>query len=509
MVYTPTNWINGTTPINAINLNHLEAGVEAASSGGSGPWVSAEADFGVETGAVADRTVNTTACNAFLNYLAVNQARGYWPHGEIQINSKLNIPRRLGWSFEGAGMEGTTIRQYADNTPVIDLGTDTASEMHSWSISKLGLDYNNTQSTAQTNADCIRYSQMGYEGKISEVSFKKGRRGIGLNLSGSAIQSPWGITHTDLIFGSALTKSAIDNSTNFTTGAPNNVYGRILADATNMVGPVFALLGENGKIDAIEILKANQGAQLLDIYDGSTFDIGTIKVEEGVYDASQTAYYFRTNTSCRVGYLRITGVIVNNAAVLTAIKTEGGGSGTLPSIILGRLDANATFNGTSKGYAAQVGVGHRLEADDIELTKNGGTSAGVWRKHDSGNTDTADGLRIKSEILGRTPPAGLANANYAVTQISTTPYNVFFFETAFTAQRDFDLPANPDELWNGLWYKIIPRNGAINGANTLRIRCNGTTLRTQSTDNVALTYMWRRNADPTIGWKLVDVSSLA
>lgn len=29
--YTPTTWINGTTPLNATNLNNMESGIAAAS----------------------------------------------------------------------------------------------------------------------------------------------------------------------------------------------------------------------------------------------------------------------------------------------------------------------------------------------------------------------------------------------------------------------------------------------------------------------------------------------
>lgn len=31
LAYTPTTWVNETTPLNATNLNHMEAGIEAAS----------------------------------------------------------------------------------------------------------------------------------------------------------------------------------------------------------------------------------------------------------------------------------------------------------------------------------------------------------------------------------------------------------------------------------------------------------------------------------------------
>lgn len=33
MAYTPTNWVDGTTPVNATNLNKLEAGLQAAAAG--------------------------------------------------------------------------------------------------------------------------------------------------------------------------------------------------------------------------------------------------------------------------------------------------------------------------------------------------------------------------------------------------------------------------------------------------------------------------------------------
>lgn len=462
-------------------------------------------------GATGDgSTDDTTALQSFITAVVAAKGWGVIPAGTYKITAKLDVPQNFGWKIQGVGPEATILKQYTNNIPILDVGPTGSAEVHSWEISDLQFTYNASQSTANTNAICIKFSAMGYEGRILRCNFKHGFRGVSV---ASGVVGWWGCTLDDLGFDAGLTGSAISFADASVAGVPNNHFVRMLVSATNMVGPVFWLNGETSKIGTIEVINASQGPRIMELASGSTFDIDQIKLEVGTYNASQSGlFYMAGNAAARVGYLRFHDLTVNGSSIVHLVNIQPqAGTDTTGSLHIGKLEGKATFNTTAKGYGVQAAASTIIE--EVHLYKLGGTSSETWRLQDHGGSDTADQVQIPGHNRQRVS-ANLGNADYVIVHGvagSIPSPNILFFETAFTAQRTVDLPSNGDDLWNGLTYKIIARNGAINGANTLRIRVGATILRTQSTDNVALTYVYRRQSSGAVdaNWKLVDVSSLA
>ena len=76
--------------------------------------------------------------------------------------------------------------------------------------------------------------------------------------------------------------------------------------------------------------------------------------------------------------------------------------------------------------------------------------------------------------------------------------NILTFDTTLTAPLTINLPAVVNNLFNGLYYELV-FNGAINGANTATIVGTAGTVVVQSTDNVIVRVVYRRNT----GWTVV------
>lgn len=79
MSYTPTNWVDGQTPINAENLNKLERGVQQAAAG-------SVKDFGAVGDGVAD---DTEAIQAALD----KGGEIYFPAGRYKVTAQLNATK--------------------------------------------------------------------------------------------------------------------------------------------------------------------------------------------------------------------------------------------------------------------------------------------------------------------------------------------------------------------------------------------------------------------------------
>lgn len=452
---------------------------------------------------------DTTALQNWINAVVTAKAEGILPADTYKITSALVVPQGIGWKLRGVGPEASIIRQHTNNTPVLDVGASGSSETHSWEISDLQFTYNASQSAANTNAICIKFSAMGYEGRILRCNFKYGFRGISV---ASGVVGFWGCTLDDLNFDGGITGSAISFLDGATAGVPNNHFGRMLVTATNMVGPVFYLKGETCKIDTIEILLANQGPRLIQFASGDNWAIDQIKLEVGTYNTTNAGlFFFESGAAAQINYLRVHDITVNNTAEVYLVNTQAQSTNDLaPSLLIRKLDGRATFNNTATGFG--VSADSPVIFDEVHLVKLGG-AGGTWRLLNHGLNDTADWVQVLNQNRQRVS-ANLGNADYVITHGVTGAVpspNVLFFETAFTAQRTVDLPSNGNDLWNGLTYTIIARNGAINGANTLRIRVGSTILRTQTTDNYALTYTYRRRSSTTVdqNWKLTGVANLA
>lgn len=439
-------------------------------------------------GAVGDGTTDDTAAlQTFITYLTTNGARGFIPKGTYKITAALNFSLRPGWELQGAGKLATIIRQATDNLPIFKLGSDTFSTMANWGIDGIAFDYTNTQPVTNTSANCIQFAEEVNNGYLTNLAFLKGRYAFAVTTGKGC---PWGCTWDNLNFGSALTGGAIDFWTGV-NGVPNNSFRRMFVTATNMVGPVFALRGYNTTIDTIEIIAANQGPVLLRVNSGGEFTIGAIKVENGTYAAAQTLLDFQGSSKVKLGQFSLGGstMAISGAIKVTAMASGGGLAGGV--LLVDSISLDPDLTGGAQLFAVQA-------ANSAHIMVGGYKFLAGAVLVDQGSTTAGETTTVTSQVTGRLS-ANLGDANYTATLGGP---NKLQFATAFTAQRFIDLPLDNNNLFNGLYYECI-FNGAINGANTAVVRCNGTVLHTQAMDKVNVGFTYRRNAaNPQGGWVL-------
>jgi hypothetical protein len=236
--------------------------------------------FGAAGNGVAD---DTEALQKFITYLAENHRYGTLPAGTYKISAPLKFPCTDSWGLIGAGMWATIISQATSNTPILELGTGTVENMHSTRLEAFQLTYAAKQPSTNTKAHPIVYVALNYESVLNQIWFQRGSYAIKVE---EGIGGPWGQSWDNLIFGSELTGGAMD-WTAVENAVPNNHWGRFFVEATNMVGPIFKeVKGYAWVIDTIEIIKANQGAQLMTCRNGSQVSIGALKLEIGEYGAA-------------------------------------------------------------------------------------------------------------------------------------------------------------------------------------------------------------------------------
>jgi hypothetical protein len=460
------------------------------------PWLDAR-----DYGAVGDGTTDDTAAlQSFVTAVVTGHARGYIPKGTYRITSALNISTQPEWSILGAGRQVTIIRQDTNNVPVINMGSDTVSYLHAWSLRDLSLAYANVQPAAtNTNANCILFSQMPFNGDMRNLGFAKGRYGMKV---ASGIGAPWGCSFDDLMFYGNLTGGAID-MTGAVNAVPNNHWGRFTMECNTMVGPVFAgLRGYNFRIDTLEFLSANLGPRLMDFAAGASASIGALKLEVGQYDAGQTLFNFATNCIAEVDEIVIGGSTpwvfnVPSGQVLYIIGT-GTSSTNGSRIRVGNLDV--------ANFTSKPGAGTRYlcnASPNAPIVIGRATYGADWALHNNGSTTSGNWITVENYVNNRLSD-DRGDADYTVTLADP---NIINFGTAFTAQRTVTLPATGTQLHNGLYYEIVA-NGAINGANDLVIKAGATTLRTQTADKVVIRYTWRRHTTAASGWVMTKYETL-
>jgi hypothetical protein len=446
--------------------------------------VNAKLDYG----AVGDGTTDdTSSLQNFINYCVLNGREGFIPAGTYKITSRLNFSALPGWSIRGEHRGNTTIKQFTDNTAIFYLGSDTASYMHTWKISNLAFDYANTQSAANTSANPILFNTMAFEGDLRDCTFTKGSYAMRV---ASGVGCPWGVTFDNLIFQSPLTAGAMDWSLGV-NAVPNNHFGRFFVDCANMVGPVFHLRGYNFVIDTVEFVRANLGPNLMTFAAGARVEIGTVKIENGIYAASRNLFDFQANCFAHIGHLNVGGSAMYFTAGTCKVVNLGAGSG---KIDIGFIDFAATTTPTGAVYligaAATVNLGKYAVLNCTGL-------------QDNGSTDHGNFITVRDQV-NRRLSNDKGDADYTVTLGDA---NIIAYGTAFTAPRTITLPSTGVNLFNGLYYEIVI-NGAINGANSLTIKANTTTLRTQTTDRAVIGYTWRRHASAPSGWILTKYQTL-
>lgn len=445
-------------------------------------------DFGAKGDGVTD---DTAAIQAFVNYLTTNHCHGFLPTGNYLISSKINVKRTYGWGLRGAGQNATIITQQTNNTPILDLGATAGDQMYNYVIEDIGFTYTNVQPSTNTDANCIRFSQMGFEGNFNRLTFTRGSWAIKVT---SGIGGPWGQDWDNLQFGSGLTGGAMD-WTGATNAVPNNKWGRFFVDGANMVGPVFnALKGYNWTIGTIEMLSLTN-AQWITLQAGAEVTIGALKLEVFTYNVAGSSFTGSCLFYAPTGAVQIGQVFMGGTTQVMAptdrlaifggsvrnIRVELVDTGFTTAISNFSLTV-ATTGRVSFGRIVDSGSG----SYPVPLANFGGTTAPNFVTYDWDATP-----RLSDNI---------GDANYTTTHGGA---NIIVAETALTASRTVEIMPDTNYMFNGRRYRIISR-GAVNGANTLVIKAGGTTKATISADNYAVELVWRRNATAHSGWQIVS-----
>jgi hypothetical protein len=446
--------------------------------------------FGAKGDGITD---DTTAIQSFVNYVVNNHLEGVIPAGTYLISNEITFPSLWGWKLKGAGVAVTTIKQNTDNTPIFRF-LSTPSLVHSIQLRGMSFDYTNSQPSTNTNSFPIKLETMVYESTFDELGFNKGTYGIYVT---DTTQNPWGMTFDNLRFNNGLTVGAIRMST--LNAVPNNRFGRIFCDCANMIGPVFILKGYNSIINTIEFIAANQGAKLIYMQAGAKFEIGTLKLENGIYNsATSSSNIFEFSPSCfiHIGTVTVTGdqnMTINPILGGVYVIRSTGGSPTA-KITIGHMELNGTS--ITNGYAFG-GVGNTtLQTINIINTS--------WALTNVGSDAASENVIVLDYLNGRLSQNKGDNA-YTVTLGDP---NQISFETALTAPRTVTLPSVNNNLFNGLKYRIRSY-GAVNGTNVINIVCNGVTKATLSTDKTMVELTYRRNAvSAQNGWTVTDFSTL-
>lgn len=439
-------------------------------------------------------TNDTTALQAFFDYLTVNRRQGFLPDGIYCVSTTLNVQARPGWGVSGNGPECTILVQMTDNVPLVDLGGVAASLMHTYLLEDFKLSFAALQPLTNTNAACLVFSTMGYWGTLRRLYFERGFDGIKVR---SGVGGPWGQNWDDFRFLSTLSGSAMDWM-GATNGVPNNRWGRFVVEMNSMSKPAFnQVRGYNWSIESIEMLGSvgsnsggGTGQQLFALQAGGSVDINCLKLETlnytGTHAFSGSSLIYAPSSSIRIRQLFFGGTqsVFNTTNALTVI---GGGVREFQVeyllCTLSQAPANLTINGASVG---RVVVGNSDDGGSgfvVPLTNIGGS--------------VASNVTTYSRNAGRRLSDDIGNADY------TLPTNggptVIVAQTALTLPRSIEIMSDTNYLFNGYTITVISR-GAVNGTNTLTIKAGGNTKATISADNYAVELTWRRSATAHNGW---------
>lgn len=450
-------------------------------------------------GAVGDGTTDDTAAlQGWLDFVVANNAHGWVPNGTYKITDTLVAKSApAGYSIQGEHQNFTTIKQYTNNIPVLQIGTN-ADSTRSITLERFNLTYDSAQPSSNTNANCLVFqgpnggvTSTAY-GTIRRISFSNGYYAMKVP---SGKIAPWA-TEFDLLYMQGMSGGFYDN-TGSVGGSPNNRWGRITLYCDDAVGPIFkAWSTNNTSVGTFEFLRANQGQQLITFAAGISLDIGCLKLEHATYTTAQSLITAGSGFWINIGEVLIEGGTgVNNfnpaSGTLAVFNLAPGSTNTTCYLNVDVLRLKAdTLTGSCVGFTSSAGMQSPVHVGQAHL------SAG-WTLQNRGATTVGNYITVDSWVNHRLSD-NKGDADYTVTLGDP---NVVHFNTPFTAQRTITLPPQAsNDTCNGLYYDLV-FDGAINGSNTAVIKQGTTTLRTQTADQKILHYKWRRSV-----WVLVGVT---
>lgn len=452
-----------------------------------------------EFGVKGDGTDETTALQAFVDYLAANGAHGVIPYRDVRISSPLVYPAVRGWKLRGMGrFRGTNLIQMSDNVPIVRVGAGGGDMLRDWAFEDICLTYNTPQPATNTSAYCLYFEAMPYQFTLRNVNFRNGYYGIGY---AAGLGGGWGGDWDGIVF-SGMSGGWYDMSGTI-NGVPNNRFGRLYGDASGATDYLFKQWrGYNTTVETIEIINYNGGLGLLDFTTQSVFIIGTFKLEGGSFTLPSTDLVrIPAGAFVRFGEftLRSTngGLTVNPSSGDCAVFAMGSGGSSVASVEIGVLNVQASS--LVNGYIFRGNVrSSQVFIRRLERT--------LWKIANTGAGTVVNENIVIDQWMNKRLSANKGDASLTVAPGETE--GTLFFETPLTAQRDISLPSDTKDLIGGLQYRVYVAAGVVNGTNYLRLVIPGTRTvysKTTSTAEV-ITVEWRRNTNGANGWVVTGVS---
>lgn len=452
-------------------------------------------------GATGDGVTNDLAAiqNAVDAVLSVSGGQLFAEDGTYLISGgSITIPLYAGWSFIGESRLGTVIRQGTDNTPIFVFTKENA---HSWTMSRMTLDYSNNQPSTNTAAIGIHFdfdTQTGsgaYLWGLNDIYFDKGYMLAATD--NTAANLVWGMSIDRISTGVNVSGGCFRFDPNPNAGQPSIKIGHLYMRADAMTQPAVYLAASNGCfIDSFEINNATN-IVALKLEGGSTVEIKEFKVENCDYTASNSHLIDFTDSQVNIG----TFVLGNTTFTLGAgnkfycfRKTGAGAAGV--SVVTMSAQGNTLTSGDAYVFSTS--------ADNTPVRIENMRSIDVLYLTDIASSAGADNCFVTEWGKPRiSTDNGDADLTLAVGDETTQ-----MFATTLTANRDVNLPpghaANPSNLFNGLTYKIV-RNAVTPGAFTLTVKNSaGTTIKQiPNSTNAAVEVTYRRG-----GWVLTNYTVL-
>ncbi|MEH7249170.1 BppU family phage baseplate upper protein [Neobacillus niacini] len=443
-------------------------------------------------GAVGDgSTDDTIPLQEFFNYVTSTKVEGKLGNKRYKITKEITIPSTFSWKVTGAN---ATIIQGTDNTPILRF-ISTPSYAHSIELKGIVFEYTNFQPSTNTNSYPIKLETMMYESILDDLVFNGGTYAIYVP---DGVQNFWGCTLDNLRFGGQLSQGAIRMSA--VNAVPNNKFGRFLCNCDNMIGPAFVLKGYNFIIDTIEFLEAYKGCELIYFHALTTVEIGSVKLENGVYDSNRRSNYLieLSNSSfMKLGSLNIGGNTLTTGGASTPLYAIGSTGGSpAADVIVDTVRTLGTLT-LSNVYVSAVGNDSTgsMRINNIRLQSG-------WVLTNPASLLSAEALTVEQYNNGRITQ-NKGDANYTVTLGSP---NVISYETTLTAPREIILPSDGLMLFNGLTYRVIVNENVASSTNTLTIKSGTKTLyNINTTQKTIIEFKWRRVAFNFFnGWIMTD-----
>jgi hypothetical protein len=440
-------------------------------------------------------TDDTAALQAFVTYVTNNSRNGYIPEGTYLISAALNIAQGGNYRIVGAGKNSTIIKQVTNNIAIFSMGATGNAACVFVEFAHMYLSYVNTQS-GNTSAYAMYLQASYYFCSFHHLRWE-GYTGFRVASGQPAPQN----TKWDEIDCTAATYGSMMDWTGTTNAGPNWVMGRMQIACNNMVGPAFNnIKGINANIDCLEFLTPTN-TQLMLVQSGSSISINTIKMEVYTYNVAGNLFVFNNGCNIKINQFfcyGTTGVFNPASGSFTLFNTNTGGN--TGSLHIDLMSVTATTVGSGNVYLFQGAVGF-ITVDTLVTDGNAN-----WQLTNDGASTTAETLTIRN--IANT---FVSQDNGNITTLALTPGadTTQVFNTALTAPCVATLPSNGNYLFNGLTYTFIS-NGAVNGSNTITINNGNAALVTMTSDQTAVTVVWRRNAaHGYAGWVVKCIDNIA